>query len=207
MWSQIQNTELAGEAFLLISENEMNGCEYHNLLHLDQMYEFLEATKEPYDEALDWAILFHDIVYDKYPEKEARSTRRFYEMQQLHRGCNLDINGIDRVQLLILETKNHEITPDVYLKGSSAIIRADLHALASKTQTIHNFVKIMDESMNLYKCTVEQFAGANIDFMTGLFNRVLKNAGQIDKDHACFYYDVLEGIDLTISLARAIEGA
>lgn len=206
MWSRIQNTELAVEAFLLILENEMNGCEYHNLLHVEQMYEYLEKTGVPYDEALDWAILFHDIVYDEKPKKENRSADKFHEMQQKYRGCSLDINGIDRAQLLILETKNHEVTPDVFLKGSSAIIRADLHALTSKTKTVENFAKIMRESMNLYGCTIEEFAEANIDFMTGLFNRTKNNAETVDKSEKQFYYDVLDGIELTIAFANAIKG-
>lgn len=97
MWSKIQNTELAGEALLLITQNAWNGCEYHNLLHVDEMYEYLEENNEPYDEALDWAILFHDIVYDNQPDKESRSASKFHEMQQKYRGCNLDTNGSDRV--------------------------------------------------------------------------------------------------------------
>lgn len=183
----------------------MKGCEYHNLLHVDQMYQYLEATGEPYDEALDWAILFHDIVYDKHPEKEKRSAAKFHEMQQIYRGCDLDINGIDQVQLLILETEMHLVTKECYLKGSSAIIRADLHALASKIQTIHNFVKIMDESLNLYGCTVEQFAGANIDFMVDLFDRVDENAETLDVEQRKFYHNVQDGINLTTRLAKALS--
>lgn len=205
MWSQIQNTELAGEAILLITQNAWNGCEYHNLLHVDEMYEYLEETNEPYDEALDWAILFHDIVYDNQPDKERRSASKFHEMQQKYRGCNLDTNGSDRVQFLIMETEKHLVTPDVYLKGSSAIIRADLHALTSKTKTVENFTKIMYESMNLYECTVEEFATNNINYMIDLYNRVNYNAETVDKTEQKFFYDVLDGINLTIDLATALE--
>lgn len=204
-WSRIQRTELASYAIEQITENAMQGCTYHNLLHVDQMYEYLEAADEPYDEALDWAVLFHDAVYDAFPDKELRSARRFFEMRQLYRGCNLDINGIDRVQLLILETKKHLVTKESYLKGSSVIIRADLHALTSKTETIHNFVRIMDESLNLYDCSVEQFAQANADFMQGLKLRIQQNIETCSrKEDAEFFKEVVQGIDLTLKLARAL---
>ncbi len=71
---------------------------------------------------------------------------------------------VDRVQFLIMETSNHLVTNDVYLKGSSAIIRADLHALTSKFDTVNNFTKNMNESMELYKCSIEDFAMNNISF-------------------------------------------
>ena len=204
-WSRIQYTELAGYAIEQICENAVRGCTYHNLLHIDQMYEYLEATNEPYDEALDWAVLFHDVVYDAFPEKELRSARRFFDLQQMYRGCTLDINGIDRVQLLILKTKEHCVIPESYLTKSTAIIRADLHALTSKTETAHNFVRIMDESLNLYDCSVEQFAQANADFMQGLKLRVQQNIETCSrKEDAEFFKEVVPGIDLTLKLARAL---
>jgi len=76
-WSRIQNTELATEAYVLMNENEMAGCQYHNNQHIEEMYQYLEDTDEPYDEALDWVVMFHDVVYDEKPEKEARSANCF----------------------------------------------------------------------------------------------------------------------------------
>lgn len=202
MWSKIQNTELAYEAFMIIADTN---CAYHNLIHVDEMYKYLEETNEPYDEALDWAILFHDIVYDNQPDKESRSASTFHVMNQKYRGCKLDTNGTDRVSFLIMETEKHLVTKECYLKGSSAIIRADLHALTSKTKTIHNFVKIMDESMNLYDCTVEEFATNNIHFMIDLYDRINENAENAVGSEQKFFYDVLDGINLTIDLATALE--
>ena len=204
MWSRIQNTELASEAILLITQNAWRGCEYHNLLHVEQMYEYLEETNEPYDEALDWAILFHDIVYDEKPEKESRSGRLFVEMCNKFKGFSLRCGEQAHVYSLIMRTRTREFGPKTS-NTEKAIIRADLHALTDKIQTIHNFVKIMDESMNLYDCTVEEFAENNIDFMIGLYNRVKQNAETVDKSEKQFYYDVLEGINLTISLANSLK--
>ena len=204
MWSRIKDTALELEAYILMNENAIQGCEYHNNNHIEDMYKYLHDTNEPYDEALDWAVLFHDVVYDKEPEKEARSAKLFFELVQEYRGCNLDVNGIDRVQFLIMETATHEVTDPAYLKGSSAIIRADLHALASRTESTRNFVKIMNESMRLYDCSVEEFASGNIAFMTGLRERV-SSAILVDKEHEMFYNEIINGIDLTIRLAKAIK--
>ena len=203
-WSKIQRTNLATEAFVRMCENEIKGCSYHNLSHIESMYNYLEETNHPYDEALDWAIMFHDVVYDAEPNKELRSAKFFFDMNQQHSGCNLDINGIDRVQFLIMETSNHLVTNDVYLKGSSAIIRADLHALTSKFDTVNNFTKIMNESMELYKCSIEDFAMNNISFMDGLRKRMDINIRNVDSEDKLFYYCVKEGIELTMNMANVI---
>lgn len=204
-WSKIRGTELELEAYLIMNENEINGCEYHNNTHIEDMYEYLQCANVPYDEALDWAVMFHDVVYDNKPEKEKRSANLFFEMNKNYRGCNLDINGVDRVQFLIMETENHKVTKDVYLKGSSDIIRADLHALTNKINTTQNFVKIMNESITLYDCSIEEFASNNIKFMSSLHQRMALNILEVDDGEKQFFYDVQKGIDLTIRLAQAIK--
>ena len=204
-WSRIQNTELAVEAYLLMNENEISGCQYHNNDHIDAMYQYFEYTNEPYDEALDWAVMYHDVVYDAEPEKESRSANLFFEMSKKYRGCNLDTNGVDRVQFLIMETETHKVTKDVYLKGSSAIIRADLHAFTSNVNTINNFAKIMNESVALYECSIETFAENNIKFMNELHQRMAINILNVGEDEKQFFYDVQKGINLTIRMAQAIK--
>jgi hypothetical protein len=103
-----------------------------------------------------------------------------------------------------METSNHLVTNDVYLKGSSAIIRADLHALTSKFDTVNNFTKIMNESMELYKCSIEDFAMNNISFMDGLRKRMDINIRNVDSEDKLFYYCVKEGIELTMNMANVI---
>lgn len=204
-WSKIQYTELATEAYVLMNENAMNGCEYHNNYHIDQVYQYLEETEVPYDEVLDWAVMFHDVVYDDAPKKEERSATAFFEMSKKYSGCNLEPQHIDAVQLLIMETVNHVVTPECYLKGSAAIIRADLHALTNKVETVKNFTKIMSESMNLYGCTVDEFAERNMLFMEGLRETMMLNILALSPAEGLFYVDVIGGIDLTVRLAQAIK--
>lgn len=202
-WSKIQYTELATEAYILMNENEIKGCRYHNNSHIDAMYEYLEDTDEPYDEALDWAIMFHDVVYDAEPEKELRSAMMFLDMVDKYRGCRLSPSEKGRAYSLIMQTVDHEVFPNV--KGSSAIIRADLHALTVKEWAINNFSKIMNESMALYDCEIEEFAHNNIKFMSGLHARMAINILKVEENEKLFFHRVQSGIDLTIRLAQAIK--
>jgi predicted metal-dependent HD superfamily phosphohydrolase len=204
-WSRIQNTELATEAYVLMNENAINGCVYHNNDHIEDMYSYLEDTNEPYDEALDWAIMFHDVVYDELPEKELRSARLFVEMCNKFRGFNLRPSEQARVYSLIMRTRTHEINPIYATEAEKAIIRADLHALTSKVKTVDNFTKIMKESIMLYGCTLEEFAENNIKFMEGLHQRMGLNILAVEDEEKLFYQFVQNGINLAIRLAQAIK--
>lgn len=204
-WSQIQDTELATLAYVQMNENEINGCFYHNNNHIQAMYQYLEDTGVPYDEALDWAVMFHDVVYDALPDKEQRSAQMFFDEVYKSRGCKLDVCDIDRVQFLIMATKDHLVESDVYLKGSAAIIRADLHALTDKKTAASNFIDIMNESLVLYGCTVEEFAHNTESFMYDLKERMLLNILSVDKDDELFYNEVIKGIDTTINLAKVLK--
>ena len=107
---------------------------------------------------------------------------------------------------LIMATENHllvDINPDIVLH--SAIVRADLHALADPLQTFYNFNKIMKESMAIYHIDEYEFAKNSEMFMKGLYNRVLSNS-IVDSKHQVFYEDVLRGIASTIDLSRILRG-
>jgi predicted metal-dependent HD superfamily phosphohydrolase len=203
-WSKIQKTELATEAYVLMNENEIKGCQYHNNSHIEAMYQYLEETGEPYDEALDWAVMFHDVVYDAEPKKEWRSSLAFSEMKDNYRGCNLSLWDVSKVSGLIMATEKHLIETRNLSKNYSAIIRADLHALTSKVDTVNNFTKIMNESMALYDCNIQDFAASNIQFMSGLHARMAINILNVNEDEKLFFYLVQEGINLTIRMAQAI---
>lgn len=208
-WSRIQDTSLAEKANIKLYDNEVSGCYYHNVCHVHAMYDYLDKTNEPYDEALDWAVLFHDIVYDNQPEKEQRSAEEFLNMTSIYQGCNLDFYDKMRVISMIHATKDHSCnSPD-----DSAIIRADLHALTDPVQVFRNFNLILEESMYLYKIDENTFADNNIKFMDGdlagnnlgLHGRVEKNM-ETDPNHREFYKEVKRGIVSTINLSRILKG-
>lgn len=199
-WTRVINTPLAAEAWEVIGNTE---CDYHNGLHVMKMYEYLDKTNEPYDEALDWAVLFHDIVYDNQPEKELRSAKMFASMVGEYEGSTLSPSGEAHVHSLIMRTVDHIVHPSV--NRSSAIIRADLHALTNPIDVVYNYMSIMEESIELYDIDEITFAENNIKFMTGLWGRVDKNI-EIDPAHREFYKDVKRGIVSTINLSIIIKG-
>lgn len=202
-WSRIQDTPLAAEARGLIELNGLFRCAYHNLEHVESMYQYLADTNEPYDEALDWAVLFHDIVYDEKHEKELRSAKMFVEMSGVFEGFDLRHAEQARVYSLIMRTVDHVVIREV--KGSSAIVRADLHGLTNGLTTYQNFGKIMAESMKLYNIDMVTFAENSEKFMRGLLSRVSANA-IIDPDYADFYSSACDGIAYTISLSQFAQG-
>lgn len=206
-WTRILDTKLGEAAWEILGASQ---CDYHNGWHVVKMYDYLDKTNEPYDEALDWAVLFHDIVYDNQPDKEFRSADLFLKMRHEHDGCNLDFDDKVKVVSMIYSTTTHEVTAPFH----SAIVRADLHALTNPVDVVYNYMSIMDESIWLYKIDEQTFAENNIRFMggnplggddRGLYGRVEKNM-ETDPDHREFYKDVKRGIVSTINLSRIIKG-
>lgn len=203
-WSRIQDTVLANYTCVKLYDNELAGCSYHNSYHVTEMYDYLEKTDEPYSEVLDWAVLFHDIVYDKGPDKELRSAEMFVEMSNRYSGCTLSEDDRLLVQELILATINHIVPMSADKKLFSAIIRADLHGLSSALTTVKNFGKIMEESMILYDIDEVTYAKNSEDFMKKLYDRVVVNS-VTDSDHSSFYDKVCAGVKFTADIAQLIQ--
>jgi len=203
-WSKVQHTELAKIAKAIIYKSPH--LQYHNMLHVKSMYQYLHDTNEPYDEALDWAILFHDIVYDKEPKKEWRSSLIFSTLKDKYKGCNLSLYDVSSVTGLIMATETHLLETGNLPRQYSAIIRADLHGLADPVSTFYNFGSIMKESMFLYDIDECEFAKNSEMFMNALYDRVHDTMNNDIYDHRDFYHDVLGGIDSTIQLSKIIRG-
>lgn len=200
-WTQIFKHPVAEIAMSHYYVNHASGCAYHNFTHITRMYEYLDSVKQPYSKALDWAVLFHDVVYDEKPDKELRSAELWYNLTK----DDLEFQDIrDEVFDLIMTTKDHSSASTIEpLK--SAIIRADLHALTNPIDVVYNYMSIMEESIELYDIDEITFAENNIKFMTGLWGRVDKNI-EIDPAHREFYKDVKRGIVSTINLSLIIKG-
>jgi predicted metal-dependent HD superfamily phosphohydrolase len=210
-WSRIQHTELAVAARKYIYEHTQKEwatdhftviLRYHNLDHVASMYEYLEKSSEPYNEELDWAILFHDIVYDNKPDKELRSSQLFYEMSKKYRGINFNTVSTLNVGMAISATIDHVIH-EHSSPIERAIVRADLHGLADSVTTFYNFGKLMEEAVSLYGISQKEFAENSRKFMTGMMDRVRDNR-LYDREYSDFYSQVLQGIDSTIVIAQAM---
>lgn len=205
-WSRIQNTKLAEAAVGHITNNMYEDhtdmdtgvvLHYHNLLHVQSMYQYLEKANEPYDEVLDWAVLFHDVIYDAKPSKELRSGLYFIKQAQAL-GCTLTEDEQHRVVKLILETEYHT-------NLESPIVRADLHQLADSVQVFRNFNSIMEESMALHNINERTFAEKSEEFMRGLADRINMNL-YLDNKNKRLWDNIYQGVLATIDLARIVQG-
>jgi len=160
------------------------------------MYEYLDSYMVPYSAELDWAVLFHDIVYDNGPEKEARSALKALEYLKDTAGvCLQDVYD------LIMNTADHLVTDDPL---SLHIIMADLHQLAEGDFTVtKNWSLIMEENMQIHDCSLEESAKGSLKFMDGLQDRIRKNM-QTAPEQIDFWLRVMDGILLTKALNRAV---
>jgi hypothetical protein len=78
-----------------------------------------------------------------------------------------------------------------------------LHQLADLAQATRNYVKIMDESIDLYGITPLEFATGNATFMTQLQHTILANM-QLDTDQE-FWTAVYEGTEHTIRISQSMQ--
>lgn len=191
-WSQINTID---PLFLTAARQiHLNRCDYHNIDHITAMYQYLHDTNEPYNEALDWAILYHDVVYDGHPDKEERSAKYFAE-QALR---SMSTHFVSQVEELIMATKLHIVEKPHW----SPIIRADLHALTDLETARTNAELIKAESMKLYGCSEEEWAKGTVDLIQGLCKRVHDNAEKHDRRHRNFHLKVYDGCIETIKTAK-----
>lgn len=196
-WTRVKDTDLFETAQYEIIKNSVERkLAYHNIDHVRSMYNFLESIQEPYDEVLDWAVLFHDIVYDEKPMKELRSGMRFLELAN-QEGCSLPKEDWHKVVQLVLNTEKHE---DI----SCPLVLADLHQLTDSVQTFKNFNAIMSESMALYSINETEFAASSQQYMRALQQR-LSNAFN-GKFINGLWTEVMNGISRTIVLAKIVQG-
>lgn len=176
----------------------LNDTQYHTLLHVEEMFEFLHDNNVPYDVDLDAAVLAHDVIYDSGPNKEERSARWVRDFWKNNPDFFTD-NGIDvgRVEDLIMATAGHKLTED-----NEWILKADLHGLADPLRTMQNFIWITQENMVLYECSEKEAAQGTIDFMRVFRGTMLEN--YVNSHGDIFWSDVVNGVDNTILLANMI---
>jgi predicted metal-dependent HD superfamily phosphohydrolase len=199
-WTKMPKYAAGGDAMMVMCDNDLP---YHNWNHLVAMYNYLADTKQPYNVELDYAIMFHDYIYDASPKKEFRSAVAFEKIaldvdEPLYPACNVNI-----VKKLIMATEEH-----VFSKGDdpriSAIIRADLSGLTDTLATVQNFASLLEEATMLYNVSYTDYYLAVNEFMKGLSARVDISKANDDPRHQEFYDEVQKGIALTRRLAYSL---
>lgn len=212
-WTKISHLDIFYAAEQVIDKNNLP---YHNMNHVKSMYRYLSESKVPYNLELDFAVLFHDIIYDKGDHKESRSAKAFEGMFHVHKMLGFpssSINGPSFGKCLkdvdIETTKNliHDTTAHVVMtrdKFSVYMILADLHQLKDPLMVYKNFGLIMEESTKLYGINETKFAEQSEIFMNGLMARITDNLGKTKFDDE--FEEILMGIASTRTYSRLIRG-
>lgn len=183
-WSKILKTPIGFNAAKLYTSN--SAVIYHDYGHILDCYDYLEQNDVKYDEDLDYAVLYHDIVYDNQPEKELRSADLLLE----HFPDKKDAAKI------IMATTTHSVIDCDW--RSIEMIKADLHQLADPIYALRNYLDIAKESQDLYRVTSYEFAKSNRKFMNTLHHTIFDNYLQTGDE---FWQDVMSGIQLTITIS------
>lgn len=186
-WSKILNTRVgidAAETYILNPH-----AIYHSYNHILDCYDYLEQNKVEYDEDLDYAVLYHDIVYDNQPKKERRSAdlllERFPDKKE--------------AASIIMATETHSIIGCDW--RAIEMIKADLHQLTDPTSTLRNYLDIMTESKSISSINTREFAHANRTFMKNLSTTIHENYLLTEDE---FWNKVNSGIHLTFTISSSI---
>ena len=137
---------------------------YHNMSHVEAMYNFLEDNEFEYDEALDWAVILHDVVYDEKPNKELRSAGWVKYLEEYYPK-----ELLNRIGNSIIATETHD-----YRQGEDLwpIIYADLHGFLTEHTAEENYQLVKEEYMLLYgQIDDETFIKNNAIFLIMLSQR------------------------------------
>ena len=172
---------------------DKNMLPYHNWEHVQSMHQFLDDMSYRASDDLKKAIDWHDAVYDAFPGKAARS----YEAYRKVHGPN------PNVEAMIFATVDHLITEKMD-EDVRMIIRADLHHLTDPRLTVKNYVKVMEESIDLYGISMAEFAVANSKFMVGLLTTTSLNSMVDDAFWEDFWIDCHDGAYLCKNLSETI---
>lgn len=119
---------------------------YHNLDHLDSMFEVLTPLQLEAPFLVQLAVWFHDLVYDvSRQDNEARSA---LSAQHFGQSYGLDQADIDTLEELILSTAGHtprRAHPDYY-----AMLDADLSTLARSPEAYDRYAAAIRKEYSRY---------------------------------------------------------
>ncbi|AYZ11093.1 hypothetical protein EGY05_03770 [Chryseobacterium arthrosphaerae] len=123
------------------------GRYYHNLLHLDNMFQELEAVKDRISRftLLSFAVFYHDIIYDvtsKSNEEKSAVTaeKRLSELGLSHEEIKI-------VSDQILATKSHQKSENMDI---NYLLDADLSVLGKDRETYLVYTQMIRKEYSIY---------------------------------------------------------
>lgn len=163
-WSKIW---YKGHPFYDKIVESMGSLTYHNVEHVQSMYDFYEKHSVPYNKPLDMATAFHDSVFDAFPDKEERSVEFLYEV-----AGKTETSA--EAATAIMYTTSHALPP-FYDAVVSPLVAADLSNLCNPHTAVSSYSKIVHENWYLHDMTERDTAEKTIKYMLKLLDVVDHN--------------------------------
>ncbi|WP_213278415.1 HD domain-containing protein [Chryseobacterium indologenes] len=123
------------------------GRHYHNLLHIENMFNELEMVKSNISDftAISFSVFYHDIIYDatsKTNEEKsaAKAEKRLAELY-------LDKNKISIIAEQILATKSHQRSDH---EDTNYLLDADLSVLGKDFKTYLKYTQNIRKEYSIY---------------------------------------------------------
>lgn len=120
---------------------------YHNLLHLENMFNELEMVKSNISDftAISFSVFYHDVIYDA-PSKtneEKSAAKAEKRLAELH----LDKNKISIISEQILATKSHQRCDQ---EDTNYLLDADLSVLGKDFTTYLEYTQNIRKEYSIY---------------------------------------------------------
>jgi predicted metal-dependent HD superfamily phosphohydrolase len=113
---------------------------YHTLDHIQHFLAVVDAlsAKAKNLEAIEFAALFHDVIYDAKAKDNEEKSAEYAE--SILNNLDLPREVIDKVTRLILKTKTHQITEDNDI-DTKIMLDADLAILGAKDDAYRRYAQ------------------------------------------------------------------
>ncbi|WP_241331390.1 HD domain-containing protein [Chryseobacterium arthrosphaerae] len=123
------------------------GRYYHNLLHLDNMFQELEAVKDRISRftLLSFAVFYHDIIYDATSKSNEEKSAVTAEKRLAELG--LSYEEIMIVSDQILATKSHQKSENMDI---NYLLDADLSVLGKDRETYLVYTQMIRKEYSIY---------------------------------------------------------
>lgn len=123
------------------------GRHYHNLFHLENMFQELESVKNRLEDSVtvSFAVFYHDVIYDA-SSKSNEEKSAIYAAERLQK-LGLDQHMISKISAQILATKQHRKSDD---SDTNYLIDADLSILGKELAVYMDYTRKIRKEYAIY---------------------------------------------------------
>lgn len=123
------------------------GRHYHNLLHLENMFQELELVRDKISDftEVSFSVFYHDVIYDATSKSNEEKSALTAETRLSELGFSKEKISIISTQ--ILATKSHQKSED---GDTNYLLDADLSVLGKDFDTYLNYTKMIRKEYSIY---------------------------------------------------------